>query len=237
VKMEYKTISLADRVFDQLEHNILNGTYARGEIISEKRLTAELGVSRTPIREALNRLMAEDLIEESTNGTVVLGMTFDDVSDIYEVKRRVEVLATRRAAEHITDEQLADMKEIIEKQEFYAQKNDTDKVRDLDTEFHDLLYVASKSRVLKRILQPLHHKLMRYRKASLEQTEKRLVESIAEHHQIMDALADHDGDKVETLMQMHIEHAYKGVLQSYEILTKKKEEERKQAAGIVEGEE
>ena len=55
--MEYKTISLADRVFDQLEHNILNGTYARGEIISEKRLTAELGVSRTPIREALNRLM------------------------------------------------------------------------------------------------------------------------------------------------------------------------------------
>lgn len=223
--MEYKTISLADRVFEQLEHNILNGTYKRGEIISEKRLTEELGVSRTPIREALNRLMAEDLIEESTNGTVVLGMTFADVSDIYEVKRRVEVLATRRAAERITDKQLAEMKEIIDQQEFYAQKNDTDKVRDLDTEFHDLLYDSSNSRVLKRILQPLHHKLMRYRKASLEQTEKRLMESITEHVQILGALEDHDGDKVETLMQMHIEHAYKGILQSHQDRRKAEEQD------------
>ena len=112
--MEFKTVSLADRVFETLEKNILNGTYKRGEVISEKRLTEELGVSRTPIREALNRLMEEDLIEDSPNGTVVCGMTPADVADAYEVKRRMEVLAARRAAKNITEDELRYMKELVE---------------------------------------------------------------------------------------------------------------------------
>ena len=209
--MEFKTVSLADRVFETLEKNILNGTYKRGEVISEKRLTEELGVSRTPIREALNRLMEEDLIEDSPNGTVVCGMTPADVADSYEVKRRMEVLAARRAAKNITEDELRYMKELVEQAEFYAQKNDADKVRDMDTQFHDALYDASRSRVLRRILRPLHHKIMRYRKASLEQHESRLKESVEEHIQILGALETHDEDKVETLMMVHIQHAQNSI--------------------------
>lgn len=98
--IEYKNVSLADRVYDQLEYNILSGAYAQGEIISETRLSEELGVSRTPIREAMSRLSHEKLIKESTMGTVVVGVTEKDVKDLFEVKRRIEVMATRRAAEH-----------------------------------------------------------------------------------------------------------------------------------------
>ena len=134
--IEYKSVSLANQVYEQLEYSILNGTYAIGEVISEKRLAEELGVSRTPIREALSRLAEEDLVADSPAGTVVLGITDKDVDDAFEVKRRIEIMATRWAAKSMNQEQLKAMKDIIDQQEFYAQKDDDEKVRDLDTEFH-----------------------------------------------------------------------------------------------------
>lgn len=133
--IEYKSVSLANQVYDTLEYNILSGKYAYGEIISETRLSEELGVSRTPIREAMSRLAHEKLIKDSPNGTVVVGVTENDVRDLFEVKRRIEVIATRRAAENISEEGLQQLKENIDQQEFFAQKDDAVKVRDLDTEF------------------------------------------------------------------------------------------------------
>ncbi|MGI6212695.1 MAG: GntR family transcriptional regulator [Anaerovoracaceae bacterium] len=211
----YKSVSLANQVFEQLEHSILTGEYKQGEVISEKRLSEELGVSRTPIREAISMLEAEDLIEDSPQGTVVRGITEKDVRDSYEVKRRVEVLASRWAANNITDEQLKELHEIVEKQEFYAQKNETEKLRDLDTDFHDVIYEASGSTVLKRILKPLHHKMYRYRKASLE-IEDRIDDSVNEHRRIYEALAEHDEDQVESLMQIHIDKAFRQMIRIME---------------------
>ena len=75
--MEYKTVSLADRVFNTIEKSILIGEYKQGEIITEKQLSQELGVSRTPIREALSRLAEEDLIETMPQGNIVRGITDD----------------------------------------------------------------------------------------------------------------------------------------------------------------
>ena len=128
--IEYKSVSLANQVYDTLEYNILSGKYAYGEIISETRLSEELGVSRTPIREAMSRLAHEKLIKDSPNGTVVVGVTENDVRDLFEVKRRIEVIATRRAAENISEEGLQQLKENIDQQEFFAQKDDAVKVRD-----------------------------------------------------------------------------------------------------------
>ena len=82
--IEYKSVSLANQVYDTLEYNILSGKYAYGEIISETRLSEELGVSRTPIREAMSRLAHEKLIKDSPNGTVVVGVTENDVRDLFE---------------------------------------------------------------------------------------------------------------------------------------------------------
>ena len=208
--IEYKSVSLANQVFETLEKSILDGTYAIGEIISEKRLSEELGVSRTPIREALSRLAEEDLIKDSPNGTIVLGITDKDVDDAFEVKRRIEVLATRWAANIIDEEHLNQLKEILDQQEFYAQKDDTEKVRDLDTEFHDVIYDACGSPVLRGILSPLHHKMLKYRKASLDK-ENRIIDSVDEHKAIYEAIASGQSDKVETLMLVHIDHAYQGM--------------------------
>lgn len=208
--IEYKSVSLANQVFETLERNILNGTYAIGEIISEKRLSEELGVSRTPIREALSRLAEEDLVSDSPAGTVVLGITDKDVDDAFEVKRRIEIMATRWAAKAMDEEQLKKMKEIIEQQEFFAQKDDDEKVRDLDTEFHDLIYDACGSPVMRGILSPLHHKMHKFRRASLAR-EHRIIDSVKEHEDIYNAIVEGNLDKVEMLMLLHIDHAYQGM--------------------------
>ncbi len=208
----YKNVSLADRVYEQLEYNILSGAYAQGEIISETRLSEELGVSRTPIREAMSRLSHEKLIKESTMGTVVIGVTEKDVKDLFEVKRRIEVMATRRAAENISGEGLKALQDNVDQQEFYAQKGDAVKVRDLDTEFHDIIYRECGSLTFETILTPIHHKMMKFRRLSLEKS-KRIMASVKEHRALYDAIAEKDGDKIDTIVLMHIDHAYNSIME------------------------
>ena len=88
--IEHKSVSLADQVFEHLETDILSGKYLRGDILTENRLCAELGVSRTPIREALRRLEQEHLIEESGKGSLVIGITEKDLEDIFLIRERLE---------------------------------------------------------------------------------------------------------------------------------------------------
>ena len=206
--IEYKSVSLSNQVFEKIEYDIVSGKYKIGEIISEKRLSSELGVSRTPIREALGRLSEEGLVGDSPSGTVVLGITDEDVDDFYEVKRRIEILAVCRACKLIDEDGLRDLENIVEHQEFYAMKGDTEKIRDLDTDFHATLYKYCGSRVLEKILLPLHRKIIKYRSASLKGSKNRQLESIKEHREIYGALKEKDENKLERLMKNHIENAY-----------------------------
>lgn len=205
--IEYRNISLADRVYEVLEHNILCGVYAPGEVISEARLSEELGVSRTPIREAMSRLSHEKLIKEKHGGTIVIGVTEKDVKDLFEVKRRIEVLATRKAAKYISEKKLERLKDNVEQQEFFAQKGDAEKVRDLDTEFHDIIYQGCGSTTFETILTPIHHKMMKFRKLSLE-SHDRIYDSVSEHRALYEAIRDRDPDKTEELILLHINHSY-----------------------------
>ena len=205
--IEYKNVSLADRVYEVLEQNILCGVYAPGEVISEGRLSEELGVSRTPVREAMSRLSHEKLVKEKHGGTVVIGVTEKDVKDLFEVKRRLEVLATRKAAKNISEKKLERLKENVEQQEFFAQKGDAEKVRDLDTEFHDIIFQGCGSVTFETILSPIHHKMMKFRRLSLEHHD-RIMDSVAEHRALYEAIKEHDADKTETLILLHINHLY-----------------------------
>ena len=213
--IDYKTISLANQVYERIESNILNGVYAKGEIISESKLSEELGVSRTPIREALAKLENDLLIGDSPVGTIVLGITENDVKDMFIVKRKLEVIATTMTAKNISEAGIAKLKDILEQQEFYASKDNADKVRDLDTEFHDIIYAECGSPIFRAILSPIHHKLMKYRQASLCH-EGRILHSVEEHRDIFEAIRERDAAKVEGLMLTHVEHAYESIMQGDE---------------------
>ena len=100
----FKSTSLADQVFEKLENDIIQGTYPKGEILTELRLAEQLGVSRTPIREALRRLEHERLIEDTGKGSLVLGITETDLEDIMSIRERTEGLAAYYATVNMTDE-------------------------------------------------------------------------------------------------------------------------------------
>ena len=209
--MEHKTISLADQVFERLETDILSGKYPKGEILTEMKLTATLGVSRTPVREALRRLEMEHIIEESAKGMVVIGIDKQDIRDIYEIRLAVEGLCVSRVVERITAEELKELREAVELQEFYVSKQDADHIKSMDSRFHELLYRFSGSTVYYDVLMPLHKKTQKYRKVSVE-NKSRAVESVKEHMAIYDAIAAHDASLAQKLLEEHVRNARESIL-------------------------
>ena len=205
--IEHKKISLADQVFEHIETDILSGKYQKGESLTESKLSAELGVSRTPIREALRRLEQEHLIEEAPKGVVVVGISEKDLEDIFTVRLKLEGPVAAMAALNYTDEQLAVIREALEFQEFYLNKNDPDRIKSMDSRFHETIYKMSGSTVLYDVLEPLHKKILKYRKASVSNT-SRAEASVAEHRAIYEALAARDSQKVERLVTEHLKNAY-----------------------------
>ena len=204
--MEHKTISLAEQVFDRLEKDILSGVYPRGEVLTEMRLCTDLGVSRTPIREALRRLEQEHIIEISGKGIIVLGVTDEDLRDIYDIRLEVEGYAAARTAERITDEEIEELREALELQEFYVSKKDAERIRMMDSRFHELIYRYTHSTVYFDTLMPLLKKVQKHRKKSVENN-SRAQSSLDEHHKIFDAIAARDPKAAEAAMLAHVENA------------------------------
>ena len=202
----FKTVSLADQVFEKLEEDIITGVYPQGEILTELKLVEQLGVSRTPIREALRRLEQERLIAETGKGSVVLGITIEDLIDIMDIRLRIEGLAAYYTAQNLTPEGLAQLRQISELQDFYYTKQDVDRLRQMDDRFHDAIYTLSGRTVIRDTLQPLHRKTQRYRKISIQDT-ARLEHSVKEHKAIFEAIAAKNGALAAELITQHIEKA------------------------------
>ena len=208
----FHTASLADQVFEKLENDISHGVYARGEILTELKLVEQLGVSRTPIREALRRLEQERLIEDTAKGSVVLGITPDDLLDIMNIREQIECLAAYYACINMTPEGLKEMDEIVDLQDFYFSKWDTDRLRQADDRFHDIICQLSQRNVIRDTLVPLHRKTRRYRKSAI-QNKDRAVLSLQEHRAIFNAMKEGDPEKAKEVMKAHIAKAKKHMLE------------------------
>ena len=204
--LTHKTVSLADQVFDRLENDILSGVYKRGELLTELRLCEELGVSRTPVREAMKRLEQEHIIEDCGKGMRVLSITAEDAECIYEIRSRVEGMAAAACARSISEQDLKALHDLVDLQAFYAQRGDSDRVKSLDSEFHEMIYRCSGSAVLFDTLSPLHKKVQKFRKAAVEQR-SRAEESVAEHLAVYTAIASRDPLEAERVMNAHVASA------------------------------
>ena len=209
--LDHKTVSLADQVFEHIESDILSGKYERGEILTETKLCTSLGVSRTPIREALRRLEQENLIEETGKGSRVIGISEKELTDIFLIREKIESMASSMAAANRTEEQLKELKDILELQEFYVSKSDADQIKAMDNKFHDAIYYDSGSITLYNVLMPLHNKIQKYRKASIENS-SRAAESVKEHRAIYEAIENGDCDMASKLTLQHIKNAYRHII-------------------------
>ncbi len=206
---EYQDHSLSSKVFQKLRDNILTGKYAEQEELRENTIGKELGVSRTPVREALRQLELEGLVTIIPNkGAYVSGITGEDVKDIYRMRSLLEGLCARWAAERITEEQLDRLDEIILLAEFHSKRENTinaEQITELDGQFHAVLYEACGSRILKHTLTDFHKYVQNARKLSIISGE-RARKSIREHKMILRAIRERDPDLAEQLANEHIIH-------------------------------
>ena len=211
--------SLRGRVFQKLREDILSGKYKEHEELKEVAIGEELGVSRTPVREAFRQLELEGLIQIVPNrGAYVTGITAKDVKDIYMIRSLLEGLCARLATEKITKEQLEEMEENIYLADFHASKGHMDQMAELDNRFHDILYEACDSKMLEHTLRDYHQYVLRVRQKTLS-TNTRGRASNDEHRQIMEAIKEKDADRAEQLANGHILNAYENMVKNglYEV--------------------
>ena len=199
----FHTTSLADQVFEKLENDIIHGIYPRGEILTELKLVEQLGVSRTPIREALRRLEQERLIEDTGKGSLVLGITLDDLLDIMNIREQIEGLAAYYACINMTPEGIKELEHIMDLQDFYFSKGDTERLRQADDLFHDTICELSGRMVIRDTLIPLHRKTRRYRKIAMDD-KNRPAHTLQEHKDIFNALKAGDPEQAKAVMDRHI---------------------------------
>lgn len=208
-------VSLADGVFERMENNILSGVYPKGSIYTESALSSEFGVSRTPIREAIRRLEQENLIVLSKKGIEIKGLDKADLSDIYDIRISLEGEVVARCAAVITDGVLNELREVLELQEYYTQKEMGDKIRDTDSRFHEILYAACQSPIYASVLSGLHHRILRYRKMSVQNPARARL-AAEEHRGIYEALLSHDAQKARALTEAHLKNAKNSTVSAYE---------------------
>lgn len=203
--------SLRGRVYNRLREDILSGKLKENEELREIAIGEELGVSRTPVREAFRQLELEGLITIVPNkGAFVTGITGKDVKDIYMIRSHLEGLCARLACEHITDEQLEEMEENIYLAEFHASKGHMDQMAELDNRFHEIMYEACDSKMLENLLKDYHQYVMRIRRKTLASSRGSI--SNEEHRTIMEAIKNKNSIEAERLANLHITKAYENMV-------------------------
>lgn len=206
--------SLRGRVFHKLREDILSGKYEEYEELKEMAIGEEMGVSRTPVREAFRQLELEGLIQIIPNkGAYVTGITEKDVKDIYMIRSLLEGLCARWATEHISEEQMNEMEENVYLAEFHAKKGHLEQLAELDNRFHDILYEACDSKILEHQLKDFHRYVLRVRKKTLASA-NRGPKSNEEHKKIMEAIRDKDADLAEQLANRHMINAYENMVRN-----------------------
>ncbi len=203
--------SLRNKVFKYIKSQIISGAYGPGETLLESKLADELGVSRTPIREAIRLLEMEGLVETTTKkGAIVLGISQQDVEDIYAIRQLVEGLAARWAAERLSAADLKELQKTYELMEFYAQKHEVEEIAELDNKFHQMIYEAAGSKILYLTLRNLHQYVQIARLKSLSM-QNRLPLTLSEHRAILEAFEAKDADAAEKAMTEHVRQAYQNI--------------------------
>ena len=199
-------LPLRDVVFNTLREAILKGDLEPGERLMEIALANRLGVSRTPIREAIRKLELEGLVVMiPRRGAQVASITKKDLQDVLEVRSSLEVLATELACERINAEQLDALKGALNRFEEVLGSGDVSVIARADVDFHDVIFSATGNARLVQILNNLREQMYRYRLEYLKDfsSHARLLE---EHRQLMEAIAARDQKNAAMIIKAHIEN-------------------------------
>lgn len=197
---------LREVVFLRLRRAILQGELEPGERLMEIRLAEQLGVSRTPVRDAIHKLVEEGLVSIVPRcGAVVAGITDKDMRDVLEVRITLEKLAVALCTERITVDGVERLKEANESFRKTVISGELIKIAEADVAFHDIIYSITDNKRLLQIINDLREQIYRYRLEYLKNDKDRL-ELVKEHNNIIRYISDGDTDKAKAAIREHIEN-------------------------------
>ena len=212
-------LPLRDVVFNTLRQAILRGELKPGERLMEIQLANKLGVSRTPIREAIRKLELEGLVLMiPRKGAEVAEITEKSLRDVLEVRRALEELAVELVCETITDEQIQDLKDAAEEFKESLKDGDITRIAEADVKFHDVIYMATDNQKLIQLLNNLREQMYRYRVEYLKRSDFH-QQLIDEHEEIIETIESGQKDRAVQVVCQHVDNQVEAVMDT--IRTKK----------------
>ena len=205
-------LPLRDVVFNTLRQAFLRGELKPGERLMEIQLANKLGVSRTPIREAIRKLELEGLVLMiPRKGAEVAEITEKNLRDVLEVRGALEELAVRLACDRIDKEGIENLKKAAKGFEAVLDSEDITKIAEADVAFHDIIYLATDNQRLIQLLNNLREQMYRYRVEYLKQKEWH-PKLLAEHQDIIRAIENRERDKAASITSQHIDNQVEAVI-------------------------
>lgn len=197
-------LSLRDAAYEAIKHRIITCTYRPGEYINEANVSAMLGIGRTPVHQAIDRLMLEGMVDVMPRkGVIVKPVSLDEIMQIVEVRLLNESYCVRLAAERADRDETSHLTDILARTAQWMEARNSEQLMLLDREFHGVLARASKNVVLADTLSKLHDRSLRFWFISLNRAGHN--ENVhAQHEAILAAIRDRDAEAAERAMRAHI---------------------------------
>lgn len=190
-----------------LKQRVLDGTLAPGQRLVETELARDLEVSRTPVREAIQRLIEDSLVERSGNrGVIVVELTTEEIEDLYVTRATLEGLAARLAAQRMSKHEQVTIQEIQDQLEAALDAKDSQRLARINFNLHSEILRIARNNTAAKFLAQIHASLRRYGTTTLSLPDRATV-AVAEHRELLKALVAHDGDAAEQIARKHIEGA------------------------------
>ena len=207
---------LGHYVFENLKQAIVRGDFSPGNRLVESRIAEALGISRTPVREAIHKLEREGLIQKLPRGGFsVSNLTHEEIEETFGIRSVLESYAARLAAIKHQRQELEPLEEKIEEFQYHLNRGEMEALLQINTQFHALLYAMSRSPRLIKMINDLKDQIYRFRRIILK-IETMAKTSNDDHRQMLRAMETRDADRVETLMRQHILRGQKIVLRELE---------------------
>lgn len=208
--------TLSDGAFEQIQGAIVEGEIAPGTRISEQYLMDRFGISRGPLREAIRRLEGRRLLLRVPHaGVRVVSLSHAELIELYHVREALEGMACRLAARCMSEAEIAGLREVLAAHERHAglQRDESYHRQQGDLDIHYRIIQGSRNQMLNELLcADLYHLVRMYRNRYAS-TARRPQQAFAEHHHIIDAIADRDGELAEILMRRHISASRRSIEQ------------------------
>ncbi|TQV88035.1 GntR family transcriptional regulator [Aliikangiella coralliicola] len=200
-------VTSADKTFIQLRKDIVKGVISAGSKLSETELSTKYAVSRAVIREAINRLESCHLVERKANvGARVVALTGEGLMELYQVRESLEGMAARLAAMNMSDEEIADLNDLLNTHFQTVKTGETYYQEAGDVDFHYRIILGSKNSHLISILVDGIYHLIRMYRVQLGMAGPRVTRAFDEHKHIVQAISNRDPELAEILMRRHIQY-------------------------------